>query len=364
MDLSSEILVIGGGVIGLAIARELRRRGAGRIRVVERGVPGREASWAAAGILAPQVEADEDGRFFRLCYGSNRMYSDFAGELFDETSIDIELDRRGVLYVGFDGRDETEFEQRFAWQNGAGLKVEKLSSSDIRNLEPNLSDNVRCGLLFPDDGQVENRRLIEALTAYARASDIEIVTGIEVKSIASNGESIEIITGSDTYHAEIVVIATGAWTSLIELGENAVPVEVKPIRGQMICYRPTDSFSHVVYSKRGYLVPRADGRLLVGATVEDAGFDKSLTADGIASLRHIASEIAPTLEDLEITDQWAGLRPYAFREEPFIGEVHGMKNVFAAVGHYRNGILLAPITAKMIADRILSAGRANDAVKS
>jgi glycine oxidase len=364
MDFCSDLLIIGSGVIGLTIARELRKRGVGKIRVLEKGQPGCEASWAAAGILAPQVEADEDDEFFRLCYESNKTYSRFADELSDETGIDIELDRRGVLYAGFDGRDETEFEQRFAWQNEAGLKVEKLSSSDIRNLEPNLSDSVRCGLLFPDDGQVENRKLTAALIAFAGAYDIEIDTGVEAKSVRPNGESIEIMTDSDTYHAAIVVIATGAWTSLIELGENALPVEVKPIRGQMICYRPTETFSRVVYSGRGYIVPRADGRLLVGATVEDTGFDKSVTADGIAGLRHIASEIAPTLENLGIIDQWAGLRPYASGGEPFIGEVPGMKNVFAAVGHYRNGILLAPITAKMIADRILGAAKANDAVKS
>lgn len=361
---TSDILIIGGGVIGLAIAREMRRRGDLSIRILERGRPGREASWAAAGILAPQVEADEDGAFFRLCYQSNKMYPEFAAELFEETGINIELDRRGLLYLGFDEQDEAEFDLRFRWQRAAGLRVERLYSSDVRELEPNVSESVRCGLLFPDDGQVENRKLIEALMLYSDANQIEIVTDDEARLVSPSNKAVKVETNRDVYQAGTVVIATGAWTSLIEFGEGALPIEVKPIRGQMISYRPQATFSHVVYSQRGYLVPRADGRLLVGATVEDVGFDKATTSDGIAKLKQIGTQIAPCLERLDITDQWAGLRPFAFRDEPFIGEVPGMKNVFAAVGHYRNGILLAPITAKMIADQILSVAKATDAVKS
>src|SRR6476646_2057050 len=148
-----ETLIIGGGVIGLAIARELKKRGAGRVRVLEKGRVGREASWAAAGILAPQVEADEDGEFFRLCYASNKMYRAFADELRNETGIDVELDRRGVVYLGFEETDLREFEHRFGWQSAAGLKVEKLDPAQLRTLEPDASNRAMSGLLFPDDGQ-------------------------------------------------------------------------------------------------------------------------------------------------------------------------------------------------------------------
>lgn len=359
---SSDILIIGGGVIGLAVARELRRRGAGSIRVLEKSEPGREASWAAAGILAPQVEADEDGEFFRLCYESNRMYAGFAAELFDETGIDVEHDRHGVIYAGFDENDLADFERRHAWQTSVGLNVQKLRPSDIRRLEPNISDQVTSGLLFPDDGQVENRKLVAALIEFAARNAIEITAGIEAKSIAARGDSIEVVAGGETYHAGALVIATGAWTSLIQLAESALPVKVKPIRGQMICYRPPQNFSHVVYSRQGYIVPRTDGRLLVGATVEDVGFDKSMTDEGVAHLKQVGIQIAPMLCDLDIADRWAGLRPYAFRDEPFIGQMPDMTNVFAAIGHYRNGILLAPITAKMIADQVLGASTRSNAV--
>jgi glycine oxidase len=359
---SSDILIVGGGVIGLAIARELHRRGAGSIRLLERGQPGREASWAAAGILAPQVEADADGEFFRLCYESNRMYPGFAAELFDETGIDIELDRGGVIYAGFNELDEMEFDSRFAWQTSARLNIQKLSASEIRELEPEISERATCGLLFPDDGQVENRKLVEALIKFASSKGIEIATGVEAKSIAAKGDSVEVVAGGETFSAGALVIATGAWTSLIKLGEHTLPVEVKPIRGQMICYRPPQNFSHVVYSHRGYIVPRTDGRLLVGATVEDVGFDKSMTDEGLEHLKQVGCEIAPMLCDIKIAGRWAGLRPYAIRDEPFVGKLAGLTNVFAAVGHYRNGILLAAITAKIIADEVLGVGERTDAV--
>src|SRR6476646_5991808 len=180
-----ETLIIGGGVIGLAIARELKKRGAGHVRVLEKGRVGREASWAAAGILAPQVEADEDGEFFRLCYESNKMYRVFADELRDETGIDVELDGRGVVYLGFDETDEREFNHRLKWQSAAGLKVKKLDRTQLKTLEADASDRAISGILFPDDGQVENRKLVEALAASAKSRGVEIEEGIEVSSVVS-----------------------------------------------------------------------------------------------------------------------------------------------------------------------------------
>jgi glycine oxidase len=219
-------------------------------------------------------------------------------------------------------------------------------------------------LLFPDDGQVENRKLVEALIEFAARNDIHIGTGVEAKVIAAKGDSVKVATDGEDYHSGTLVIAAGAWTSLIKLPENTLPVEVKPIRGQMICCRPSQNLSRVVYSRRGYVVPRADGRLLIGATVEDVGFEKSVTDEGIAHLTTVGAEIAPMLCDLDIEDRWVGLRPYAFRDAPFIGRISGMENVFAAVGHYRNGILLAPVTAQMVADQILGASSHINAVNS
>jgi glycine oxidase len=351
----SDVIVVGAGVVGLSIARELRKSGAGKITVLDKGQPGRESSWAAAGILAPQVEADYDDDFFRLCFRSNKMYRDFAAELLDETGVDIELDQRGVLYTGFDDNDDAEFERRFAWQTKAGLRVEKLSASEIRELEPNLSPAISLGLLFPDDGQVENRKLVNALIAYANTNKIELKAGVEVHAIAADGSGFEITTNAEIYRAATVVVATGAWTSFIQFPENILTVEVKPIRGQMICYQPAQRFDHVVYGRRGYLVPRADGRLLVGATVEDVGFDRTTTKEGINHLVSVGHELAPLLADMSVSESWSGFRPFSKGGKPVIGPVPTSRSLHIAVGHYRNGILLAPITAKLIADSVTGA---------
>lgn len=359
-------LVIGGGVIGLAIARELKRRGEDDIEVIDKGPVGREASWAAAGILAPQVEADEDGDFFRLCYESNAMYRQFADELLHETDIDVELDQSGTLYVGFDDNDEADFDERYRWQTAAGLKVEKLDRSQMRSVENDLSDGASSGLFFPDEGQVENRKLVDALAAFARSNGIDIREGVEVVSVSTeHGRVNGVETTDGRLSAEKVVIATGAWASHIKLGEVALPVKVKPMRGQMICYKPTDvTFRHVVYSRSGYLVPRVDGRLLAGATVEDVGFDTSTTESGRRALEKVAVEIATRLSDSAVIDHWTGLRPFAEGGRPLIGPVKGADGLFAAVGHFRNGILLTPITAKMIADSIVGTNAALHKVTS
>ena len=351
-----ETVIIGGGVIGLAIARELKKRGVRQIAVLDKGRVGREASWAAAGILAPQVEADDDGDFFKLCYESNRMYRSFADDLLDETGINIELDQRGTLYVGFDESDKEECRRRYKWQSAAGLRIENLDRDDIFSLERNVNGNATAGLFFPDDGQVENRKLVEALEAFARSNGIEIREGTEILSVSSDrGRVNGVETTEGPLSTEKVVVANGAWASHIKLGETALPVEVKPMRGQMICYRPEDvNVRHVIYSKNGYLVPRADGRLLAGATVEDVGFDSSVTESGLRQLDSVAAEIVPQLAGMPTADHWAGLRPLAKGGLPFIGAVGDVDGLFAAVGHFRNGILLAPITARMIADAVLS----------
>jgi glycine oxidase len=365
MSVIPDVIVIGGGVIGLSISRELKLRGVGRVRLLEKGRVGREASWAAAGILAPQVEADEDGDFFRLCYASNNIYPDYAAGLLAETGIDVELDQRGTLYAGFDECDAEEFEQRHRWQSDAGLSVEKLGRAGINVLEPNVSDRAECGLFFPDDGQVENRKLVEALTASVRSLGVEIEEGVEVNEIITGAGNVEgVETSNGHIHCGHVVIATGAWSSLIKIGDSALPVKVKPIRGEMICFEPGEvNVQHVVYSSRGYLVPRADGRLLAGATAEDVGFDSETTADGRRTLINVAEEIIPALNEHKPTDHWAGLRPYADGGLPFIGKVEGVGGLFAAVGHFRNGILLTPITARIIGDAVAGGTAASHTVK-
>jgi glycine oxidase len=213
-------------------------------------------------------------------------------------------------------------------------------------------------LFFPDDGQVENRKLIKALMEYARLNAIEIREGVEVSGVLAEGNRVlGVETRDEKLFAGTTVVATGAWTSLIKLGPGTVPVKVKPVKGQMIAFHTAKRlFQKVIYGSRGYIVPRADGRLLVGATVEDAGFDKETTDAGIEFLRETAGDISPSLGSLEISERWAGLRPFAADALPVIGKIGGFEDLLVATAHYRNGILLAPVTARVLADEIAGTG--------
>ena len=346
---TADVIIVGGGVIGLSIARELAQRNLRHVMLVERGELGAEASWAAGGILAPQVEADGPDDFFRLACASRDLYAEFAAALREETAIDVELDTTGTLYLGLTEEDEREMRRRYDWQVKADLKVEWLSGDEARKLERNISTHVRCALRFPNDYQVENRRLIEALVTANKKLGVSLFTNCEVHALRLEKERVTGVESSSGFiKAPIVILAAGAWTSQI----SPAQVDINPVRGQMLCFHAKQFASHVIYSSRGYLVPRLDGRVLAGSTSEDAGFDKRVTGDGVQSIKSMAFEIAPRLEELPLTDSWAGFRPHAEDNFPVLGPVEVITGLFYATGHYRNGILLAPITAKVIADLV------------
>ena len=349
----SQVLIIGGGVIGLSLARELHKKGFKKITILEKGKIGREASFAAAGMLAVQSETDKPDDFFYFCNESNKLYPQFSEELFEETGVDIELDREGTLYLAFNERDENELRTRFEWQKKAGLTVEKLSAIETHKLEPFVSPEILGSLFFPEDWQVENRKLIHALEKYAEFNDIEIRENFEVKNLLiENGKVFGAENETGKFFAEKTVLATGAWTSFIKADSFQMP-KIKPIRGQIIEFQTAKRlFQKVIYSPRGYLVPRRDGRILTGATVQDSGFDKTISDVATEFLRENALEIAPNLANLKIHDQWIGLRPFASDGLPVLGEISEIENLFVATAHYRNGILLAPITAKILAEKI------------
>lgn len=352
-DQLSNVLIVGGGVIGLSLARELHKKGVAQITILERGATGRESSLAAAGMLAPNAECDRADAFSEFCTESLRLYPNFAAELLDETGVDIELDASGTLYLAFTEKDSAEIRRRYEWQKRAGLAVEHLTAQETLRAEPFVSPDVRESLFFPEDWQVENRRLLRALEKYAEINHIKIVENAEVTNLLTeNGKITGAATANENFFAEKVVLTTGAWTSLIKIGGFALP-SVKPIRGQMIGFQTAKRlFGKVIYTPRGYIVPRADGRILVGATVEDVGFDKTLTDAGTEILLDAALEISPSLANLEIVEKWAGLRPFAADGLPILGDFAELENLFIAAAHYRNGILLAPLTAKILAEKI------------
>jgi glycine/D-amino acid oxidase-like deaminating enzyme len=207
-------------------------------------------------------------------------------------------------------------------------------------------------LRFPNDLQVDNRRLVEALIVANRRLGVHLIDNCEARSITVSARKVSGVTTSAGFiEASKILIAAGAWSSLIEPAEF-VPVE--PVRGQMLCFAAPRFARHVIYSSRGYLIPRHDGRLLAGSTSERVGFDKRVTHEGIETIRSMAFEIAPALQHCPVIDSWAGFRPRAEDDLPALGAAPHVKHLFFATGHYRNGILLAPITGELMADAILS----------
>jgi len=355
---SPDVVVIGGGVIGLTIARALAHRGAGEICLIERASLGHEASFAAAGMLAPQAEANSQDDFFRLACQSRDLYPDFASSLHDETGIDVELDTTGTLYIALTYHDLVEIEKRYEWQTAAGLEVEKLTASQALQLEPCLSQSVRGALRFPHDLQVENRRLLSALANSVAKLGVTVLSGTTVESVKIERDEVR---GVHTLRGFIscpnVVVAAGTWSSLLKLSQPSEKraMMVEPVRGQMISFDARPQLTrHVIYSPRGYIVPRRDGRLLAGSTSEHAGFAKQVTAGGISAILQHAQEISPSVSALPIVDTWAGLRPRAPDSLPVLGPCDEIGGLFYATGHYRNGILLAPVTGDLIAEAVVT----------
>lgn len=352
----TDVIIIGGGVIGLSVARALARRGVSDVLLIDRSGAGAESSSAAAGMLAPQAEANRAHDFFYLTCRSRDMYPAFAAELFEETGIDIELDTTGTLYLAFTEHDADELEKRFDWQTRAGLPLEKLSAAEVRLLEPSINENVRFALKFPFDTQVENRRLVNALAVANTNLGVRLDIGTEVTGLRIERNRV---TGVETSRGFIagnsIVIAGGAWSSLLRDPSLALPdARIKPVRGQMLCFAAIPQVTrHVVYSPRGYIVPRRDGRLLAGSTTEHAGFEKIVTAAGVQSILSASLEISPRIATLPLIDSWAGLRPRAADTLPVLGPCAEIDGVYYATGHYRNGILLAPITGELIATAIV-----------
>jgi glycine oxidase len=350
---TADVIVVGGGIVGLSAARELAARGA-RAVVVERGRVGEEASSAAAGMLAPQVHAAARTPFLDLSLRARDRHLALAEELLEETGLSVELSALGAIDVALTAADDAALEARVSWQRGQGLPVEWLSADEVLQAEPNLSPAALRGALFPGDRRVDNVRLVRALAASAVARGASLLCGRPVTGLlVESGRVAGVRAGAETLRAPIVMNAAGAWAGL--LGGDPEPPRVEPVRGQIATFVVAPALlRHVVWSARGYLVPRADGRVLAGSTLEHAGFDKSVTAGGLRAVLDIALEIAPRLADVPVVQTWAGLRPGTPDEEPILG-AGALPGLFHATGLYRNGILLGPLVGESVARLALGA---------
>ncbi|HVZ72087.1 MAG TPA: glycine oxidase ThiO [Polyangia bacterium] len=347
--MSNDVVVIGGGVMGCAVALRLALRGIG-VTVIERGIPGAEASSAAAGILGPQMEAEAAGPLLDLGLRSRALYPALAAELRDATGIDIGYVKSGVLAVALDGAGAAELTARRAWQTARGLRVESLSAEQVHVVEPALGPDVRAALRFPDDGQVSARELARAFSQAAALAGARFLQGRYVRRVVvERGVATGVELDGEAIQAGAVVVAAGSWSGLVE-GTGLSSQVIRPARGQLVSIETRPPiFRHVVsVHGRGYLVPRPDGTVIAGSTVEMAGFRKEVTVGGLAQILTLARTLVPALADAPVTASWSNFRPYTEDHLPLLGltPVHGL---VLATGHYRNGILLAPVTAEAIA---------------
>ena len=338
-----DAIVIGGGVIGLSIARELAPRKS--VLVLDRGPTGGGASWAAAGMLSPLSEADNDGPFFQLCSRSFSLYEDFVRGLAEETGIDCGYsDSEGVLALATTGETESALQRRAAWQKKAGFEVELLSGDDVRKLEPCITAAVRTALFIPRERSVAPRKLVNAIRESCLNRGVDIQTGIAVESISKDS----VRAGHTNFEAPCVIVASGVWSGEMKGLDPAIPVQ--PRKGQILSLgAPSKPFKRIIRWQHTYFVPRSNGEIIVGATEEDAGFDGAITPAGVGQLLTEAQQISSHAGAWPILEMWTGLRPATPDRLPILGP-SSIPGVYYATGHYRNGILLAPITASIMAD--------------
>jgi glycine oxidase len=348
-----DAVIVGGGTIGLACAWRAARRGL-RVRVLERDEPGAGATHVAAGMLAPVGEANwGEEALVRIALASARGWSAFAADLERDGGLESGYEPRGALHIALDRDEAEELRRRFELMTSLDLGVEWLRPTACRALEPGLSPGVRAGVHLPGEAAVDPRLLVPALVAAVEGTGGEIIVEAEVVDGLFEGERLAgVITADGREHrANRVVLATGAWSGASAWLPPEARPPVRPVKGQLLVLRgsPEQAVStRIITTERVYLVPRPDGRLVVGATVEERGFDLQVTAGGIHEMLREGYRTVPDIAELELVETLAGLRPGTPDNAPLIGP-GAIDGLILATGHYRNGILLTPATAEAVA---------------
>ncbi len=359
-----DCLVIGGGVIGLTTAWRLAQLGLS-VRVVDQSIPGREASWAGAGILPPGLPAPVSGPALaagslpaqtlpppsvdpltRLTAVTCALWPEMSEELLEVTGIDNEFHRCGGVELALGTREEL-LAERLRWK-AIGANAEWLESAGVRELEPAFSGR-EAAFLLPDLCQVRNPRHLAALLRACELAGVEITPHCPVTAWTSHlGRLTSAVTPLGEIAAGQFCVTAGAWSSQL-LAQAGVALEVVPVRGQIVLLEPSPvRLTRVIERGKRYLVPRRDGRILIGSTEELTGFEKGNTDEGVSGLLEFAAEICPALDEARIEKCWSGLRPSAVRGRPFIGPVPGWENLLVATGHFRSGLHLSPATAEIL----------------
>lgn len=350
----TDYLIVGAGINGMLTARYLHQAGA-RVSIIDKGKPGRESSWAGGGIVSPLYPWRYSAAVTALATWAQEFYPRLAAELLAETGIDVECRQSGLLML-----DAADREQALQWAATNGQRMEQRDQTGIRAIAPALADRFSHGLWMPQIANVRNPRLCQALLHSLQASPrVRLLAETQAVGFDTSGGSISAVRiqhadGSmASIEASCVIVCCGAWSAVL-LANLGVDVSVHPVKGEMLLYKfPEPPLDCIVLTKGRYLIPRADGHVLAGSTLEYAEFDKSVSATARQTLSRSAAAMLPALQDMEPVRQWAGLRPGSGDGIPFIGRLRPWDNLYLNAGQFRNGLVLAPASARLLCDLLL-----------
>ncbi len=352
----ADVVVIGGGVIGCSAAYELAKAGM-KVTLLERGTIGCEASAASAGLLVPMhvIEEGERNQLFDFYWASSKLFPDLVADLESSTGMQLDYDPSGSIRVATDEDEEEMLRQAFeGWKRVEELSVTWAEAEDLREIEPRLGPEVRCGVVSEDEQSIHPGRLTESLARAAIAQGANIRTGCPVHSVRhQDGRFESVLTSDGEVAGGELLIATGAWSRVV-CGWFGLDVPISPVRGQMLSIRPESrALNRPIFCPDGGVFPKRDGTMFVGATIELVGFDKRNTPEGIGSLLPLIPKLIPGFNGATLERCWAGLRPLCEDESPVIGRLTGCERVTIASGHYKMGIIGSAITARTIRQQIV-----------
>ena len=343
---------MGGGIIGCSIAFHLARAGVIPL-VLEKTAVAAEASSGGAGLLTAQAHTDDPDPFFDLKLASRALYPSLADELRERVDLDVEYRQLGHVVPALTDAEARRVSARVAWQAARGLPAQWLTVAEARELEPGLPPEILGVGWFPEDHHINSTAMTQALASAANRLGAQVRVECQVVDLVRDGDRVTgVRTPTETISAPTVVLCAGAWSGEFEAAAG-IPLPVFPAKGQIVVARlPVPALRHVVYASV-YAIPRATGEHIIGSTVEYVGFDKRVTVEGVASLLNEATTLAPALREAEMVTSYGCLRPASADGLPLLGPVPGRPGLILATGHFRNGILLAPITGQLIAELIV-----------